>query len=342
MYQGQNTSPVLPWYVGGTGAHWMSPNQYTGLVTSTGRGGADIEQMYRSQQVGRGAPGSAAEMTRATTMGFSNWQQQQQGGGGFNPGGAPQGPFNAGGGGGGAPQGPYGSFGSGTPSSVEQARQMAFQGTLDPWRNFYANAPGFQNVLQREQDIGMGQNLLNYDPLRAEAADQAAGAARSSMSSLQAGMSSRGLRASPGAMNAAQAPIRRDLGSAYRRIGFQESQDNMARQTAARGAVSNMWGQQQQNIAGSSMARLGELGKMQEVTGGGGGGGGFTALGGGSPQSRGLLDNPHMAGLQPYQSQFAQGREPSPAYFDRLFNYQKKMKDLNQGGGGPVDTSEAW
>jgi len=101
MYQGQNTSPVLPWYVGGTGAHWMSPNQYTGLVTSTGRGGADIEQMYRSQQVGRGAPGSAAEMTRATTMGFSNWQQQQQGGGGFNPGGAPQGPFNAGGGGGG-------------------------------------------------------------------------------------------------------------------------------------------------------------------------------------------------------------------------------------------------
>jgi len=177
----------------------------------------------------------------------------------------------------------------------------------------------------------MGQNLLNYDPLRAEAADQAAGAARSSMSSLQAGMSGRGLRASPGAMNAAQAPIRRDLGSAYRRIGFQESQDNMARQTAARGAVSNMWGQQQQNIAGSSMARLGELGKMQEVTGGGGGG--FTALGGGSPTARGLIprgqETAYGGGIQPYQSQFAQGRESSPAYFDRLFDYQKKMKALN-------------
>lgn len=266
-YPGQNVTATTPWYVGDTGAHWMSPQQYTGLATSTGRGGADIEQLYRSQQVGRGAPGSAAEMTAALGMGFSNWQQQQQGGGG----GAPQGPYGGGGGfnPGGVPQGPLGSA-TGTPQSVEQARQMAFQGTLDPWIGQFDNDPKFQELFGRTQDIAMGRNQLNYDPLRAEASDQAAGAAGASQRDLRAGMANRGLRVSPGAMYATQAPIRRDLGTAHRRIGFQESQAQMAREDSARSAASGMYSMAGQNRANAWNARLGQLGQMQEVTGGGG------------------------------------------------------------------------
>ena len=168
---------------------------------------------------------------------------------------------------GGAPQGPYGAYMSGTPDNLDEGREMAYAGTLDPWRDFYKNAGSFQDVLRREVAIAGGQDRLNYDPLRAEAADQAARAAQIQGQRGQMQANRANLNYGVGSQYQATAPIREAYGKSLRDIGFQESRDQRAMEQAARAQVANLWQQQLGAVAPASSARLNQLNMLEETSG---------------------------------------------------------------------------